>query len=1034
MSRLEIHLLGSFYVVCNGVPVTNFESNKVRALLAFLAVEADRPHPRETLAGLLWPDQPDAAASHNLRQALSNLRQILPAGEAGTPFLRVTRQTLQFNTDSDYGLDTTTFANLIATSETHTHQQGTRCETCRQNLEQAEVLYRAEFLAGFFVDSVPFEEWVLLQRERYHRLALSALAQLTDLHAQRRNYDRAIHYARRLATLDPWREEGCQQLMRLLARAGQYNAALAQYETCRKALTAELGVEPMPETTALYERIRAARNDRRRNLPVYATPFIGREEELTQIADLLANPACRLLTLVGPGGIGKTRLAAQAAAGQSREFLNGVGFVSLAAVGSTDLIASAIADALDFSFTGQASPRAQLLTYLAQKEMLLALDNIEHLLHPSPETADGMAELVVDILRAAPQVKLLITSRERVNLHEEWVFDVAGLAFPTAIPPAPPAAETPPADDMLATCSAVQLFIQALRRIRPKFSPTAEDYYFIGCICHILQGVPLGIELAAGWGRLFSCREIFSATQTNFDFLTSPLRNIAGRHQSLRAVFEHSWQLLSAVEQAVLSKLSVFRGAFWAEAACGVADAAPDTLLGLVNKSCLTLNQAGQYHIHALLKQYISEKLAESPPRQQTAHQNHCAYYAQWLRQHQAALKDDRQTEILAKITVVLEDVGAAWRWAAASQNFAALSDMLEGVYIFYRARGRYQEGQGILALATQSLVANDEAATLLLGKIWARQADLAGMLGHYDQAQTMLQKSQEIFESLGAQTELAFSLEVKGRLEYWFGRYHEAQFHLQTSVELYRQTGDRNGLAQALNYLGNVLCTIDNDYDPAIPLYQESLALSQAVGDQAGIARVLTNLGAIAQARANFPEAQRLYQESAVISRAIGDRRNLAISLTNLGEIVYRRGEYDQAKTLLQESLELKRETGNRQSLVYSLKWLGMVAGQMNQPDEAKRWYNEAIQISRDIGADNLTASVLLGVANLMATQGKMEQAVELLYVVLRHTHNDQETTDEANDLLNQWQSQLSPQAVVACQQRVETTPLTQIILEILA
>lgn len=268
MARLVIHLLGPFHVSLGGEPVTGFESNKVRALLAYLAVYADRPHSREALAALLWPDQPDAKARHNLRQALSNLRQALGDSDTDAPLLDITRTTAQLNPQGDYWLDLAAFNAHVAASEEHPHPNLERCPVCIEQLEQAVELYQGSFLEGLFVeDSLPFEEWAALQRERVHRLSLDALYHLGRYYERRRDYARAQRHARRQIEMEPWREEAHRQLMRTLARGGQRSAALAQYETCRRTLAEELGVEPGADTRALYERIRAAGDTPRTTCP-----------------------------------------------------------------------------------------------------------------------------------------------------------------------------------------------------------------------------------------------------------------------------------------------------------------------------------------------------------------------------------------------------------------------------------------------------------------------------------------------------------------------------------------------------------------------------------------------------------------------------------------------------------------------------------------------------------------------------------------------------------------------------------------------
>lgn len=317
MPDLSIHTFGSFYVTMDGEPVTAFESNKVRALLVYLAAGATHPHSRDSLIGFLWPDQPERAARRNLSQALFNLRQAIGDDEASVPLVGVTRDAIQIQPEADFWLDSAAFSACVEQTQAHAHTHGDRglCQACVDRLVEMDDLYSGEFLAGFFIDdSNPFGEWATLCRERFHRQVLDAQYHLAHHFERRRDYERALHYARRQVELEPWREEAHRQLMRLLARCNQRSAALAQYEVCRSVLAREMGLDPDQETQALYARIRAAGATRRHKLPAQLTPLVGREEELAHVAERLEDPACRLVTLVGPGGIGKTCLALHAAA------------------------------------------------------------------------------------------------------------------------------------------------------------------------------------------------------------------------------------------------------------------------------------------------------------------------------------------------------------------------------------------------------------------------------------------------------------------------------------------------------------------------------------------------------------------------------------------------------------------------------------------------------------------------------------------------------------------------------------------------
>ncbi len=326
------------------------------------------------------------------------------------------------------------------------------------------------------------------------------------------------------------------------------------------------------------------------SLPIQPTPFVGRSRELAHLQRLLDAPESRLLTLVGPGGIGKTRLAVETAQRNSATFAHGAHFVSLALVTSADMLLFAIADVLEFSFVGQAAPVTQLVSYLHDKTLLLVLDNVEHLL-------DGVP-ILTDLLAGAPHLKLLNTSRERLNLQGEWVLPIEGMDYPLTAD-----------DDDFESYPAVQLFMQSAQRVQPDFSlrGNAPD---VLRICQLVEGMPLAIELAAAWVRLLPCSHIVVQLASSLDFLASPLRNVPERHRSLRAVFDHSWSLLSPIEQTALAKLSVLRGTFDLEAAEEVGGVSLSVLASLADKSLLHADGRGGYALHELLRRYAADQLA----------------------------------------------------------------------------------------------------------------------------------------------------------------------------------------------------------------------------------------------------------------------------------------------------------------------------------------------------------------------------------------------------------------------------------------
>ena len=565
-------------------------------------------------------------------------------------------------------------------------------------------LYRGAFLDGLFAqDSVALEEWMLLQQEVLQRQALAALYQLAAYHERRGAYDEAYRFAMRQIQLDPWREEAHRQVMRVLALRGERTAALAHYETCRRLLDQGLGVAPAEETAACTARIRAAPDEtsltpdqlalpslRPHNLPPQLTPFIGREGELARLAQLIEAQEDRLISLVGQGGSGKTRVALQAAAEQIETFADGVRYVSLASVPVSGYLVATIGAALGLAFSGQKDERKQLLDELRSKEMLLVLDNFEHLL-------DAL-DLLAAILQQAAGVTLLITTREKLNMQGEYVVALEGLPYPLAETVEPP--ETFPA---------VQLFLQSARRVDSRYAPaTAEDVAAVVSICRMVGGLPLAIELAAAWTPVLSTAEIFREISGNLDLLATGLRDVPERHRSLRAVFDYSWDRLSPEERDLLARLSVFRGGFRREAGEQGAGATLPLLSSLVAKTLLRRGPLGRYEMHELLRQYAESKLREAADAGREAHDRHCRYYSGFVAGREGKLRGKEQLAAREEIAAEIDNVRAAWHWAVEHKQWEAIAEQVEGRWFYCEIGGLFREADEAYAAAAAALEAPD--------------------------------------------------------------------------------------------------------------------------------------------------------------------------------------------------------------------------------------------------------------------------------------------------------------------------------------
>lgn len=974
MAVLEIRLFGGLEISQAGTPLNTFMSNKAPALLAYLAMHP-HAHQREGLAALLWGELADADAKNNLRQVLTNLRKVVE------PYLTVTRETIGFNPHVAYFLDVEAFERQLATARDQSPAQQ------MSTLQVATALYRGDFMAGFFVRDAPeFEEWLLAQKARLREIALHALHTLSGLQMSHGHYDLAIASAGQALAIDPWREEVHRQLMLALARTGQRSAVAAQYRRCQHILQQELGVEPSAETQNLFSRLRAVGETIPHNLPPQPTTFVGRLHELEAVAALLLNPACRLLTLVGVGGVGKTRLALQTAERlwQIGAFLNGVYFVSLAGLAAPDLLATALAEACGFTFTGNKSPQTQLIDFLRNQEALFILDTFEHLL-------EGSAWLS-ELLQRAPAVKLLITSRERLQSKWEWLYEVSGLTEE----------------------SAVTLFTLRARMLAPDFVTSGEITVDVQAairrICHLVQGLPLGIELAAGSARHYPCTAIADAIAHNLDLLSSTLRDIPARHRSIRAVFDYSWQLLTPVEQQLFPLFAVFPASFSQAAALAVGQT-PATahlrppalavlLAGFVDKSLLQRSKAGRFQLHPLLRQYSAEQLTLQPTAEAAAYAGHGYFYRDLAGGLTTAIGSSRQPTLLATIEEELENVRAAWQWALTHEPASNLLPMIDSLFEFYEVRSLVQEagerfGQALAVV--QPRTAQQPAAQLTLLKLLNRQGRFLFRLGRLSEAEQALHQAQALAVVLEQPRELALAYNYLGLANQMAGAYDEAIRLYQESHQVAQAAADPIGQARALNNLGVITFRMGR-FREAEGLLQQSLALRRQLGDPKTIADCLNNVGILLHALEEYERETTLLQEALTTYRQLDDRKGIGAVLHNLGGVQLALANYQAAQQFLEEALDYRQS--DPVGLGHTLNNLGTVLFRSGDVQVAGVYYQRALQLTWENRDIPITLDILVGIAECLLALNQPSRALAILIVVQGQSH-DSDTLAETARLL---------------------------------
>jgi len=960
MRRLSLALLGPIQITLGGQPVRGFTYNKARALLVYLAVEAGRPHHRDVLAALLWPELTDEAARHNLRQALTNLRTAIGDVNAIPPFLLITRDTIQLNPASDYELDVTTIAGLLAACETHAHRQLGRCRSCAARMEQAIAPYRGDFLTEFSVgDSASFEEWQLRQRERLHQRALDALVRLADYHERRGDDELGRRYAQRQIELEPWREEAHRQLMRLLARGGQRSAALAQYETCRRILARDLGVEPEAATTALYKEIRDKEKTQtyslsplllvsptpRHNFPAQTTPLIGREIELADFGTLLENPAHRLITLVGPGGIGKTRLALAAGNDQADTFADGATFVPLQAVSAAAFVAPAILGALGLTLQGQREPRDQLLDYLRDKELLLVLDNFEQVI--------DAARLVGDLLAAAPQLTVLITSRFVLRLSGEYEYVVPPLALP---------GEHHLRDlTALARVPAVELFVQRSQMVKAEFRLNEQNAAAVATICQRLDGLPLAIELAAARIKLFKPAILLARLDQRLTLLTDGPRDLPARQQTLRAALDWSYNLLEEADKMLFARLGVFVGGWTLEAAEAVCNAAADLelavlhgLAALVDQSLLRLEDgpSGEPRFMMLetIREYALERLEASGEVEQLRWQ-HARYYEAFSPE-QPRKEDETWARWLDRDQ---HNVRSALEWSLTTAGDSEVALRLAlALSSHWRNQGSRHEAIATLQRALDHPLG--VGRTLALANARVELAAFLAGTGNYRAAQAQYEQALPLVCELDDSEENLhpWILNRLGCLAREQGDSATAWARLSEGMALYRQREDEHGLDHTLNALAGV-AILDEDPARAEALLAERHTVWPQVDSSnysMWLAWRLNHLGHAAQLRGDYQRATELHQESLAFFRAFGDQNSgLPWAYHGLGETALGQGRLEEAGGWLHQAMAASRVQSDQASIAWCLAGLGSLAALSSDAERAARLWGAAERQQHSIG-----------------------------------------------------------------------------------
>jgi predicted ATPase/DNA-binding SARP family transcriptional activator len=931
---------------------------KTYPLWAYLLLHGGESMTRTRLAYLLWPDCSETDARANLRRHLHELRRILPAAE-DTPWLLVDVNTVQWNPAADFWLDVHAFEELSASASP-------------ERLAAAVTLYGGDLLHDLF------DDWIFFERERLRNRLLENLSLLIQHHHRSREYAQAIAYAQQLLQLDVMREDIVRELMMCRFEAGDRAGALQEYRRFEQRLREEMEVAPMVETRALYDSIaqhvlpaqpappvsaplrapavtQETPDDRSPpgNLPAQLTSFVGREEEAAVLRNLLAGTGSgvRLLTLTGPGGSGKTRLALEAATRLRAErpelFPGGFFFVPLSTVTEVEAVLPLIAETLGIREQPGQPLLASVQDYLRPKRLLLLLDNFEHVM--------GAAPLALELLRYAPGLQIVATSRAVLHLYGEQEIPVAPL-------PLPELADRPSAEE-IARCAAVTLFTTRSRAVNPSFVLNSENAGTIAEICVRLDGLPLAIELAAARSKLLSPRTLLERMTNRLAFLADRSRTAQERHQTLRTTLDWSYQLLNEDEKILFVRLAVFAGSFGLDAVEMVCNPDNRDVLGvleslvdnsLVQQSALEADEFGvgaepRFRLLSTIHEYASERFALAPEAERIR-RRHLEYYLALAERSDMELRGANQGIWLVRMEQEHNDLRAALGWALEGDPEHRLLGLQLAVALghFWYTDGHFIEGYRWLDRAyRQSGIGASPA-------VQAKALYSIGWLLHAQGDQrpvSFFEDSLALYRQLGDEQGMADAFYALGRLARGQGKLEQAENFLREGLALARKTGYAYRTGLLLNALASVYLS-RKDFGRASPLYDEALATARRKKNKLTAAFILTAMGEMARLRNDYEQAEHHYQEAMALAIELRQRSRRMMLLHNLAYVALHRGETRRAVAFFGESGTLSLELPDRVNMGMCLIGLGSVAAVENDTLRAALYFGAGEMVLDTVGA----------------------------------------------------------------------------------
>lgn len=929
MTKLSLTFQGIFQVELNQQELGGLGTNKTRALLAYLAVEKKKKIHRDTIATLLWPGQDEKLAKQSLRQALFGLKKAFGDEEV----LVVSSQYVQINPEIEVWSDTGEIERLAAECSKHSHRSIEHCIPCLKCQEKIQALYQGEFLADLpILDSTPFTEWYILKRERLHQIAMAANIYLANFFERRGELSKSLSIVEKQLEMEPWREEAHFQAMRLYTLEGERSKALNQYQTCKKVLQQEFDAEPTHETQQLAEIIRRGEPFIRKNyfaVPGITTGIVGRIKEMKSLAEMLSGDDVRLITILGQGGIGKSTMAIVLAESLRGLYRDGIVFVPLSE--SDDLVSSIAGKlALDGIYS-----ESGLTSFLRDRDLLLILDNFEcHL---------SMSKVIANLINECADLQIVITSRALLNLRGEHVLQLKGLPFPKV-----------EELEKWRNFDAMLLLDKLVRQINPDFTEHHQSLEKMRDIVERVDGHPLAIEFAAGYIAQHDTADLQQVLDKSFELSQGQFIDIPDRHRSLEAIFEQSWQAMSAQEQEQLAGLAVFRGGFTLDAAVNVVNLDQKEIKQFISKALLINLEENRYGIHGITRQFVLERT----PQNGAIQEKHAIYYASLP---EYSFKNTT-VEYLTELKKETANFQAAWEWALENKRHDLLQSLLPNILSVSLLRGPLDFGENLFIRALNEL---DQYSDLNL-----KQAI------HFALAKIYLiqMRFNEMVNLMKGLPVSAMTLFTEGQALSAQGEVQKAKPLLESALKLNAEVGDQTLEMDCLRELGNIANRL-SEYDDASLHYQKCLEIARLLGDKRNESAVLNNWASVDWDLGNLDIAEKRYREALGLYRECGNRTGEAKALNNLSNVSADRGDLEKALSYGMDALSIHKDMGNIRGQSAVFNNLGATYQTMKQYDAARGYYLKALEFYRLMENNQAIAETLANLSLLDCAQGRLEE-----------------------------------------------------------